>query len=375
MEKIRISPRQLFCLIVLFELGSSLVIPLGADAGQDAWLAILAGLIAGLLIFQVYLYLYRQYPAIPLTGYIRKILGNVLGWPISLLYVAFFIYGSARITRDIGDLLFNSVYDETPLFLLHFLMLAAITYVLHKGFEVLARTGEVFFGIVMILVCVGILLVIFSGIVQFTLLQPVLENGWEPIFQAVVSQTYTFPFGQIICFAMILPYLAKPGRARRAGMTGLIVSGIILSLITALEISVLGADLVQRSTFPLLITLSKVDIANFLQRLDALVVFTLIIVNFFKISIFYYSAVIGAADLFKVDKLRSLILPIGVIILFSSMNIAGSHAEHSVEGDFYLKYTLELFVTVIPLFLLVGSFIRRLLGNRGESGFSTEQQR
>ncbi|WP_264484557.1 spore germination protein [Brevibacillus borstelensis] len=155
----------------------------------------------------------------------------------------------------------------------------------------------------------------------------------------------------------------------------MIVSGIILSLITALEISVLGADLVQRSTFPLLITLSKVDIANFLQRLDALVVFTLIIVNFFKISIFYYSAVIGAADLFKVDKLRSLILPIGVIILFSSMNIAGSHAEHSVEGDFYLKYTLELFVTVIPLFLLVGSFIRRLLGNRGESGFSTEQQR
>ncbi|MEJ8545072.1 GerAB/ArcD/ProY family transporter [Brevibacillus borstelensis] len=63
---------QLFGLLVFFELGSSLMIPLGTHSEQDAWIAILLSLMAGLLIFQVYLYLYRQYPAIPLTGYIRK---------------------------------------------------------------------------------------------------------------------------------------------------------------------------------------------------------------------------------------------------------------------------------------------------------------
>ncbi len=44
MEKAKISASQLFILMVLFELGSALLVPLAIDAKQDAWLAILLGM-------------------------------------------------------------------------------------------------------------------------------------------------------------------------------------------------------------------------------------------------------------------------------------------------------------------------------------------
>ncbi len=46
MENARISGWQLFVLITLFEIGSAFLIGLAMDAKQDAWIAILVGMIS-----------------------------------------------------------------------------------------------------------------------------------------------------------------------------------------------------------------------------------------------------------------------------------------------------------------------------------------
>ena len=54
MEKAKISASQLFILMVLFELGSSLLVPIAMDVKQDAWLAILLGMVGSFVLFLVY---------------------------------------------------------------------------------------------------------------------------------------------------------------------------------------------------------------------------------------------------------------------------------------------------------------------------------
>ncbi|MDR7246351.1 GerAB/ArcD/ProY family transporter, partial [Priestia megaterium] len=54
MEKAKISSSQLFILMVLFELGSALLVPLAIDAKQDAWLAILLGMVFSFVLLLVY---------------------------------------------------------------------------------------------------------------------------------------------------------------------------------------------------------------------------------------------------------------------------------------------------------------------------------
>ncbi|MED1471752.1 GerAB/ArcD/ProY family transporter, partial [Bacillus salipaludis] len=54
MDKIKISASQLFVLVFLFEMGSSILFGLGANAKQDAWIAILLGLAGGLIVFFIH---------------------------------------------------------------------------------------------------------------------------------------------------------------------------------------------------------------------------------------------------------------------------------------------------------------------------------
>ncbi len=78
MERACISARQLFMLAILFEHGSAMVIPLGVDAKQDVWLAILCGMVLGGGLLFIYYRLFTYYPRLPLTSYSQRIVGSFL---------------------------------------------------------------------------------------------------------------------------------------------------------------------------------------------------------------------------------------------------------------------------------------------------------
>jgi spore germination protein KB len=328
MEKAKVSVIQLFAMMFLYELGSALVVSYGVTAKKDAWLAILLGMCGGIVLFFIYYFLFRQYPNLPLTGYARKILGKYVGWIIGLLYVVYFLYEAARNLRDFGDLLLTSTMPKTPLLAINFLMVLAICYVLYLGVEVVGRTTEVFIVILILFGFTGNLFVYFSGNVDLHNLQPFLENGWKPILTTAFPLTTFFPFGEMIVFTMLLPYLNRPELTKKVWLSALISSGLILSYTTSLDITVLGVEVVERSTFPLLSTIGKVNLFEFIQRLDALVVFTFLITMFFKISILFYGAVIGMVDLFKLKNHQQILLPMGCIFLFFYMVIASDYSEH-----------------------------------------------
>lgn len=144
MGKVKIGLGEFFSLTVLFELGTALVVNLGMGAGRDAWLSILIGCAAGLIVFTGYAYLYRKHPDQPFTAYTRQILGKYIGAPVGLLYIVLYINLAARDLRDGSTMLAMSTMHNTPLFILSALMLLSGAYVLHKGIEVLSRTSMVF---------------------------------------------------------------------------------------------------------------------------------------------------------------------------------------------------------------------------------------
>jgi spore germination protein KB len=223
----------------------------------------------------------------------------------------------------------------------------------------LGRTAEVFIVILISLGLIGNLFVYLSGNINLSNLQPFLENGWKPIVTTAFPITTFFPFGQMLVFTMLLPYLDRPESVKKVWLSAIISSAFFLSYTTSLDIAVLSVEEVERTTFPLLSTIRTVDLFEFIQRLDAVVVFTLLITMFFKASIFLYGAIIGVIDLFKLKHHQQIMLPIGVISLLLSMVIASNFAEHIEEGLDIMMYSLHLpFMVIIPLFMLLVSMIR-----------------
>ncbi|MEW9051462.1 MAG: GerAB/ArcD/ProY family transporter [Neobacillus sp.] len=356
---VKVKASQLFVLVVLFEMGSAILVGLGNSVKQDAWIAILLGMAGGVLLFLVYHRLFQFYPDLPLTSYTQKIMGKWIGRFISYMYIIYFMYGASRVLRDFGELLTTTIYSQTPLFILNTLMIITLIYGIQKGFEVLARTGELFFAVVYMLAIVGILLITFSGLVHPENLLPILENGWMPVLKLTLGQTINFPFGEMIVFTMFLPLLNEPKRAKTICIFGIVLSGINIAITSAINVTTLGGEIFARSPYPLLSTISKIQLADFIERLDIFFMLYLVIGGFFKIALYYYAAVAGIADIFKIEDHRRIGTPVGLLILFASVTIAANYTEHINEGlkvvTVYLHWPFQI---IIPCCLLVVAFIR-----------------
>ncbi|GGF85170.1 spore germination protein KB [Paenibacillus albidus] len=354
---IRIGLIQFFSITLLFELGTALVVNLGLEAGKDAWLSILTGTVIGVIVFMGYAYLYWTYPKLTLTGYTRKLLGKYIGIPVSLLYIILFLNLAGRDLRDGSTMLAMATMHNTPLFIISTLMILSVAYVLHKGVEVLTRTSLVFTFIVLLIGIFCTLLLMLSGSIHLHRLLPVMEDGLRPIAAAVLQQNYMFPFGEMISFTMLMPYLSNVKKGPWVIAAAILTSGLLLSFTMALNISVLGADIVSRAPLPLMPVISKISLSDFIQRVDVFVVMVLIIGVFFKIAVFFAAAMIGISELFGLPY-RRMLYPSALIILFTSMLDARNFTEHLEEGGRLLYRVYPIFVLLIPAILMVLAAIR-----------------
>ncbi|KOO44224.1 GerAB/ArcD/ProY family transporter [Priestia koreensis] len=362
MEKAKISASQLFILMVLFQLGSALLVPLGMRAKQDVWLAIFLGSVCSFALMIIYYQLYRHYPDVLPTTYVQKILGKHVGKTVAFIYLLYFMYNSSRVLRDFGEMLLTFAYPDTPLFIMNALLMLVIIYTIRKGIEVLARSGELLFMFLYILAVIGFILIIFSGLINLSNLQPTLGDGLGPVLNTTFTETLYFPFGESIVFTMILPYLKHPKKAKFTMICATGLTGINLTITSLINVTVLGVDLASRSQFPLLSTVQSIQVADFLERLDVFFMLALVIGIFFKIGILFYASMMGTADLFNIKSPSRLSYPLGLVILFTSMIIASNFPEHLYEGLRVTPLKLHMpFLVLFPSFLLLVVYIKRRL--------------
>ncbi|WP_339320100.1 endospore germination permease [Paenibacillus sp. FSL R10-2734] len=359
MEKAKISPRQLLILVFMFEIVSAIISGFGAEAKQDAWITAIIGMLGGICLFLLYHRLSLFYPDLPLTEYAKKILGPVVGRVVALLYVVYFLFNGSFVIRDFASMAVSFVFAQTPFLVIIALMLVTVMYVIGKGIEVLSRTAELFFAVLFLVSTTGLTLILTSGNVDLQNLRPVLEEGWFTILKQSIPGTVVFPFGEVIVFLMLFPYVDKPQQVKKTVITGLLISGCFIAFIMMINVSVLGADLFTRTQYPLLTTSQLIEGKAFLERLDALFLVTAIVGGFFRIGLFLYATLIGAATLFGIPSYRKLIIPVGMVMFICSLAMASNNVEFNYTGSRIVRYYVQIPILVIfPLILLLVGWIQ-----------------
>ncbi|AWP37835.1 MULTISPECIES: GerAB/ArcD/ProY family transporter [Heyndrickxia] len=354
MEKAKISSYQLFVLICMFELGSALLLGIGKGAKQDAWLAVLSGLSVGFFLFYVYYKIFSFYPGVSPVEWLRAIYGKVIGWFFGFAMGIYFLYLSARVLRDFGEMLIISAYPETPRFIITVIMAFCVMYAVKKGMEVMARTGEIFFIFIYFLAITSFVLITSLGLINVNYLKPILENGPMPIMKTMATETIYIPFGETIAFLSIFPLVDKIKGVKVAGLSAMWLSGTNLAISMLINTCVLGVDVMMRSPFPLLTTIQEIQIAHFLERLDVFFMLALIVGGFFKVGIFLYAACIMFTELFHVSSYKRTVYPLGLIMLCASVMIASTYAEHIDEGIKVVPVLLHLPMQVVfPMITLL----------------------
>ncbi|XRG79881.1 GerAB/ArcD/ProY family transporter [Rossellomorea sp. GAMAL-10_SWC] len=227
-RKTSISGYQYFCMIFLFEIGSTSLVGITPGVKQDAWISLIISIFIGCMVFFVQIKLFEIFPEYPLTKYVQFILGKYAGKILAMIYIIFFIYIAGRILRDLEDLLTMTLFTASSLISIGILMLLVVIYGLFKGIETFARTIEFLFLFLIMFILLIFGFEFISNVYQINNLRPVLENGWEPVIKAIFPLGIMFPFGEIITFTMILPHLHKKETAFKVSMPAMFFLGLVL---------------------------------------------------------------------------------------------------------------------------------------------------
>ncbi|WP_426451440.1 GerAB/ArcD/ProY family transporter [Paenibacillus sp. S-38] len=355
MTKPLLNTRQLYCLVFLFELGSAVIVGLGMQAERDAWLAILIGMGAGLLLAGVFLYVYRRHEGHSLIGILQLRLGKAAGRVVGVVYVAYFLYIAARVLRDFGEVLVTTLLDQTPLFSVNALMITVVCWSLSLGVEVVGRAAEIIIRLVGFMALATVPAILASDILDPHRFLPILEKGLTPVIKTAFPLTFTFPFGETIAFMMILPHLCSGRSAARPFLLAMLSAGLTLTAVVSLDIAVLGPGRAAAEQFPLLAALGKIQVGEVIQRLDAVALSTLILGGYFKITVFTYAGVRGLAELTRTTgrkvQLAQLALT-GLLLLAASVGMSSSFPEHIDVGLKKVPYQMHLPLQAgIPLLL------------------------
>ncbi|WP_054973239.1 GerAB/ArcD/ProY family transporter [Paenibacillus sp. A3] len=199
------------------------------------------------------------------------------------------------------------------------------------------------------------LVVFVSPQIKIEQAKPLLEHGITPVLMGV--KTYIgFPFMELSIFLMILPYVKRTSgtKVAQAFVAGTGIGGLMLFVITAASILVLGPSLTARETYPSYLLAKKINVGDFLQRIEAFMA------GIWFFSIYMKLIALGIAQLCRLKDYRPLLLPLGVIIFVYSLAISPNMA-YMVEltGKLWTAFALT-FSLLIPLVLLIaGSFRSR----------------
>ena len=115
MVKENISLTQLFMLIFNFLLGSAIVIGVGKDAKQDAWIAIILMTLIGIGLMYFYYSINRLLPNKNLFEIMEYCFTRPIAILLSLGYVIYFLYTTTRVIRTFGEMITTAILPNTPI--------------------------------------------------------------------------------------------------------------------------------------------------------------------------------------------------------------------------------------------------------------------
>lgn len=359
----RISVYQLFVLTSLFQIGTTIIFGFSSAAGRDAWLAAGISTLLGVMTIGLYLALMKLHPGLTLVEWYPRQFGRWLGTPIAWMYPLLLIYDAGRGLGDVRDLIPTTILPLTPHWVVLGIFMIMVAYVLFCGIETLARLGELWLPVLLLLFIVELVLIAGSDIVQTERLLPVAGKGWERIWTAAWPLGVTQTFGETIDFAMIWPLVRQQDKIVRTTLAATVLIGFFLTLLDAVAVSVLSEATFTRSIYPLYVLIQQINVADFIQNLDALGVMYFLTTTFFKISIHIFSAIYAMQKLTGVQNSRIFILPATTVVLYLGLKMAASVLDHIETGLKVLPYNLwvPLFL-VLPAILFVVAWARKLMG-------------
>ncbi|MDF2714583.1 MAG: spore gernimation protein [Paenibacillus sp.] len=367
MNNDKVDVRQYMLLVVLFTIGSSILfIPLSsaAAAKQSGWIAILIGMAVTIGLIRMYIALARLAPGCTLVDMNRKWLGKWLGSAVSIFYAGnSLLLAASSLIYYVGDFMTTKILTDTPISVINIMFALVVVMGLRMGLGTLGRAADVLFPVFAVLFAAMILFV--APEMKAENMQPVFASGAKQIAEAVFDYI-SFSGMPVIYFLMIYPSLvADSPKSAKAFYMGSVIGGSFLLIIAVAGVAVMGVEETVNHAYPSYALAKKINIGNFITRIEVIMATIWIISLYFKVIIYFYAGMKGFAQLLNIRNEKVLLLPLGMLMVVFSLIMYPSGVYRSWwDSKIWPPYAMT-FGIFLPLLLLA---IAKLSKSRNASG-------
>ncbi len=246
---------------------------------------------------------------------------------------------------------------STPMVALNILMGMVIVMGVRLGLETIARSAEILIAVFFVLFFILVVLILPE--IKIENIQPVYEAGTKKIVQSSLHLIVNTSVNAVILLMIFPAFINKTKQGKKSFLIGNLIGGIVMIIITFLSVALLGGENTARQMYPAYELAKKIDVGDFVERIEGLMASLWYISLYFKATLYFYASVLGIAQILNLKDYRPITIPLGMIAIILSIviypNVIYQQHWDSTTGN-SLSISIGLF---LPLLLVVVYAIRK----------------
>lgn len=331
---------QYFFLVLLSCLGSIFLLSVPENtAGGSAWLAVVLCLPVGILLNFIAVMLFKRDEGKSLTDINRLAFGKTAGNAVSALYAVYFFFAACTLLAYYAffssDLILNGTPKE------YFLLVAAAVtaYCVKKGLLAIGRMGTVF-GMFLLAASV-IMLSLELAEADISRLKFDTEN-----FVPAIAAFSFLQFGELFSVISLAPEAEFKDNMYKTTVISIVAGNGLIAVFALTNALALGSTVsVQYAAFYRVVR--TIELGEFLNRIEALVVVAYFIATVFRVMLNFYLVCKCTSDILGGKKERKIAVFAGALLFIVSALAFGARED-------ILKYYTGVYpyISAVPLLIL-----------------------
>lgn len=316
------------------------------NAGVDSYISVLFAALISIIFLFMFKYIYNFKPELSLGEKIKYLFGNKIGTIINIVLVLLVRIFAVIMYFVLTDFIISQFLPETPSKIIGIVFGVTIIYTTTKGIEIISRMGFIllFFSIFLFLVT---LLGLFPNI-DLSNLKPILEFGIQkPFFASFNLILINFvPIFTLLCIPK--EQIVDNEKFNKYLILFYIISTIIMFFTIIGILGNMGTHLSIVYQYPEYAVLKRINLFNFLDRIENILSMQRIIKMFMMICIFTYFI----SNTLDKSNDKKYIVIITVITIFISSQIFRTNTHFNTFVTNYLPIFRILFLILIIIILI-----------------------
>jgi spore germination protein KB len=362
MGKEHITQKQAIVVMIIFTLGSTLVLGAGGAAKNDIWLAILIAMLMAVPMLLIYSRILTIYPDKSLFEVMELVFGKVFGKILTLPFIWFALHLGCLVIRNFTEFIVIVSLPSTPQNIIAIFMTVLCIWAVRAGIEVIGRWTAIMLPILIAVILAVTFL--FAPILDFGNLKPVLYEGIKPVLDSAFS-VFAFPFTETVLFLTLLNKLRPKSNPYKVYFWNLLIGGSIILMVSVRTLLSLGVANISILYFPSYASVRLINIGDFLERIEVSVAMIFLFAGFIKISVCLYAASTGLASFLNYENYRRIVAPVGLLMMILSIIIYSNTSEMFEWANNIYKYYALPFEVFLPIIILILAEVKtRLARNK-----------